>query len=167
MFLGARRKAQRLDFLSLPTMRCGHIHDPHEWSKSGSRYPTFEEAEYTPSLVFTIAVTVTAWATRMGLRVEAIPRLPPVCQSGDVRSLLQFDAIELRSHLMDITGLHLGGTLARTWLSGCQQLISLHRQSLCHRMLSTLARGTSPIDGNPANGHLPSRLGANALEQPM
>ena len=27
----------------------------HEWSKSGSRYPTFEEAEYTPSLVFTIA----------------------------------------------------------------------------------------------------------------
>ena len=113
VFLGARKKAQRLrhnitDFLSLPTMRCGHIHDPHEWSKSGSRYPTFEEAEYTQSLVFTIAVTVTAWATRKGLRVEAIPRLPPVCQSGDVRSLLQFDAIELRSHLMDITGLHLG-----------------------------------------------------------
>ena len=113
VFLGARKKAQRLrhnitEFLSLPTMRCGHIHDPHEWSKSGSRYPTFEEAEYTPSLVFTIAVTVTAWATRMGLRVEAIPRLPPVCQSGDVRSLLQFEATELRSHLMDIMGLHLG-----------------------------------------------------------
>ena len=113
VFLGARRKAQRLrhnitEFLSLPTMRCGHIHDPHEWSKSGARYPTFEEAEYTPSLVFTIAVTVTAWATRMGLRVEAVPRLPPVCQSGDVRSLLQLEATELRSHLMDIMGLHLG-----------------------------------------------------------
>ena len=44
----------------------------------------------------------------MGLQVEAVPRLPPVCQSGDVRSLLQFDATELRSHLMDIMGLHLG-----------------------------------------------------------
>ena len=160
MFLGARRKAQRLrhnitDFLSLPTMRCGHIHDPHEWSKSGSRHPTFEEAEYTPSLVFTLAVTVTAWATRMGLRVEAIPRLPPVCQSGDVRSLF------------NLTPENYGPTLVRTWLGGCQQLISLHRQSLCHRMLPTLVRGISPIDGNPANGHLPSRLGVSALEQPM
>ena len=58
------------------------------------RYPTFEEAEYTPSLVFTIAVTATAWATRMGLRVEAVP-------DCDL-------AKELRSHLMDIMGLHLG-----------------------------------------------------------
>ena len=113
VFLGARRKAQRLrhnisEFLSLPNTRCGHIHDPNEWSKSGSRYPTFEEAEYTPSLVFTIAVTVTAWATRVGLKVEAVPRLPPVCQSGDVRSLLQFEAKDLCFHLMDIMGLHLG-----------------------------------------------------------
>ena len=58
--------------------------------------------------MFTIAVTATAWATRAGLRVEAVPRLPPVCQSGDVRSLLQFEAKDLRTHLMDIMGLHLG-----------------------------------------------------------
>ena len=31
-----------------------------------------------------------------------------MCQSGDVRALLQFEANELRSHLMDIMGLHLG-----------------------------------------------------------
>ena len=81
VFLGARKKAQGLrhnilEFLSLPNMRCGHIHDPQEWSKSGTRYPTFEEAEYTP-LVFIIAVITTSWAIRVGLKVESVPRLPP------------------------------------------------------------------------------------------
>ncbi len=81
VFLGARKKAQGLrhnilEFLSLPNMRCGHIHDPQEWSKSGTRCPTFEEAEYTP-LVFIIAVITTSWAIRVGLKVESVPRLPP------------------------------------------------------------------------------------------
>ena len=70
VFLGARKKAQRLrrnilEFQSLPHMRCGHVRDMGEWTKSGTRYPTFEEAEYTPSLVYTIAVVCTAWSVRL------------------------------------------------------------------------------------------------------
>ena len=113
VFLGARKKAQRLrrniiEFQSLPHMRCGHVHSTEEWTRSGTRYPTFEEAEYTPSLVYTIAVVCTAWSVRNGYKIQPIPRLPPVCQSGDLRPLLDFEAAELRSHMTDIMGLHLG-----------------------------------------------------------
>ena len=52
------------ELAQLPLLRCGHLHDPHEWRRDGTNYPTKEEAEYTPSLVFTLAICLTAWAAR-------------------------------------------------------------------------------------------------------
>ena len=90
------------------TVRCGHIHDPDEWRSSGSgQFSTFNEAEYTPSLVFTLAVCRGAWAARHGYGILSIPRLPPIT-SGDVRPLLHFEPSELREDLMTVMGPHLG-----------------------------------------------------------
>ena len=78
VFLGARKKSQKLrhnipELSMLPSLRCGHIHSTDEWSRTSGRFPTFAEAEYTPSLVFTIAVAVTAWAHRIGWGCQPIP----------------------------------------------------------------------------------------------
>ena len=79
VFMGARKKAQRLrhnipEISLLPSLRCGHVHSQHEWSRTSSGFPTFAESEYTPSLVFTIAVASTAWAKKVGWACESIPR---------------------------------------------------------------------------------------------
>ena len=119
VFGGARRKAQKFrrnipELASLPAVRCGHIHDPNEWRSSGNgQFSTFNEAEYTPSLVFTLAVCCTAWAARQGYGILAIPRLPPINTSGDVRPLLHFEPSELREDLMNVMGFHLGLTPPR------------------------------------------------------
>ena len=92
-----------------PALRCGHIHDPNEWrSPNSGQFSTFNEAEYTPSLVFTLAVCCAAWAARQGYGILAIPRLPPIATSGDVRPLLPFEPSELRGDLMTVMGFHLG-----------------------------------------------------------
>ena len=113
VFLGARRKGQRIrhslpELQQLPSLRCGHVHAEDEWKRTGMEFPTFAEAEYTPSLVFTLAVCATAWAIKQGYAVEAVPRLPPIQLSGDVRPLVQFPPQVLRSELMDVMGFHLG-----------------------------------------------------------
>ena len=113
VFMGARKKAQKLrhnlpELSMLPSLRCGHVHDTAEWSRTSSGFPTFAEAEYTPSLVFTIAVAATAWAHKMGWACESTPRLPPIHVSGDVRGLLTFPPEFLRSDLMLVTALHMG-----------------------------------------------------------
>ena len=113
VFLGARRKGQRIrhsipELQQLPSLRCGHIHAVDEWKRTGAEFPTFSEAEYTPSLVFTLAICATAWAIKHGYAVEAVPRLPPIQLSGDVRPLLHFPPDVLRSELMDVMGFHLG-----------------------------------------------------------
>jgi len=113
VFQGARRKCQRIrhnvnELSMLPSLRCGHIHHPHEWHRSGSKFPTKEEAEYTPSLVFTLAVCLSTWAVRRGFAIMGIARLPPIQTSGDVRSLLDWPAATLRTDLMTATALHLG-----------------------------------------------------------
>ena len=113
VFMGARRKAQRLrhnvpEISMLPSLKCGHVHSQHEWSRTSSGFPTFAESEYTPSLVFTIAVAATAWAKKVGWACESIPRLPPIHVTGDVRGLLEFPPEFLRSDLMLVTALHLG-----------------------------------------------------------
>ena len=88
--------------------RCS-IHDPREWSSPvDGGFATFAEAEYTPSLVFTLAVACTAWAASRGYHVTQVPRLPPISLSGDHRPLLQFEPSELRQDLMDVMGFHLG-----------------------------------------------------------
>ena len=113
VFLGARRKGQRIrhslqELQQLPPLRCGHVHSGDEWRRTGAEFPTFAEAEYTPSLVFTLAICATAWAVKHGYAIEAIPRLPPIQISGDVRPLLQFPPACLRQDLMDVMGFHLG-----------------------------------------------------------
>ena len=113
VFLEARRKGQRIrhslpELQQLPSLRCGHVHAEDEWKRTGMEFPTFAEAEYTPSLVFTLAVCATAWAIKHGYAVEAVPRLPPIQLSGDVRPLVQFPPQVLRSELMDVMGFHLG-----------------------------------------------------------
>ena len=113
VFFGARRKGQRIrhslpELQQLPPLRCGHVHAVDEWKRTGMEFPTFAEAEYTPSLVFTLAVCATAWAIKHGYAVEAVPRLPPIQLSGDVRPLVQFPPQVLRSELMDAMGFHLG-----------------------------------------------------------
>ena len=113
VFLGARKKSQKLrhnipELAMLPSLRCGHIHSSDEWSPTSGGFPTFAEAEYTPSLVFTIAVAVTAWAHRMGWACTPIPRLPPIQTTGDVRGLLTFPPEVLREDLMLVTALHMG-----------------------------------------------------------
>ena len=57
VFQGARCKFQKirhnLDELNLlPEVTCGHVHAKDEWSRKDNSFPTYEEAEYTPSLVF-------------------------------------------------------------------------------------------------------------------
>ena len=111
--MGARKKGQRIrhniiELNLLPDLTCGHVHHANEWSRQGENFPTYEEAEYTPSLVFTLAVCATAWATKQGMRVEPIPRLPPIQSTGDVRPLLDLDPSFLRKDLMTVTALHLG-----------------------------------------------------------
>ena len=113
VFLGARKKAQRLrhnvtEFNQLPALRCQHVHDRREWNHSRDGYPTRSESEYTPSLVFTIAICVTAWAAKRNFLIQAVPRLPPICVSGDVRSLLELPPEALRQDMLPIMGFHLG-----------------------------------------------------------
>ena len=113
VFHGARWKGQQIrhnvpELAQLPLLRCGHLHSSQEWKREGTSYPTKEEAEYTPSLVFTLAICLTAWAARQGYAITAIPRLPPIQASGDVRPLLAWPASALRSDLMTVMALHLG-----------------------------------------------------------
>ena len=113
VFQGARRKGRRIrhnaqELSQLPPLRCGHVHHAQEWQRNADSFPSKEEAEYTPSLVFTLAICLTSWAARRGYAVVAIPRLPPIQTSGDVRPLLAWPASALRSDLMTAMALHLG-----------------------------------------------------------
>eukprot|EP00435_Cladocopium_sp_Y103_P018485 s228_g4.t1 len=113
VFLGARRKAQQIrhnlsELAALPQLRCGHVHRHDEWARTTQGFPTKEEAEYTPSLVFTLAICATAWAAKRGFLVERIHRLPPISTTGDVRSLMDLDPALLRQDLMTPMALHLG-----------------------------------------------------------
>ena len=63
-----------------PALHCHHTHAADEWQpyiQDGQRvFPSKEEAEYTASLTFGIAVSASWWAARMGLA----PRAPsPLC----------------------------------------------------------------------------------------
>ncbi len=99
VFLGAR-SSNLPELTMLPSLRCGHFRSPDEWPRtSDAVFPTFAEAEYTPSLVFTIAVAATAWARKTGWGCEPIPRLPPIHTTDDVRGLLAFPPEALCSDL--------------------------------------------------------------------
>ena len=89
--MGARCKAQCLrhnidEIASWPDLQCHHTHGADEWQpylQDGQRvFPSKEEAEYTASLAFGIAVSASWWAVRMGLAKLHVPRFPFVETAG-------------------------------------------------------------------------------------
>ena len=88
------------------------MHDPNEWEpwvEGGQRhYPSTEEAEYTASLCFLIAVTVSRWAIRKGFAKMPIPRTPQTMPHGERISWLQIDPRAMREWAMLPTAVQLG-----------------------------------------------------------
>ena len=116
-FMGARCKAQRLrrnidEIAQWPALHCHHTHAADEWQpylQDGQRvFPSKEEAEYTASLAFGIAVSASWWAARMGLAKLHVPRFPFVETAGRREHWLQIDPRALRKWAMAPTAIALG-----------------------------------------------------------
>ena len=116
-FMGARCKAQRLrhnidEIAQWPALHCHHTHAADEWQpylQRGQRvFPSKEEAEYTASLAFGIAVSASWWAARMGLAKLHVPRFPFVESAGRREHWLQIDPRALREWAMAPTAIALG-----------------------------------------------------------
>ena len=116
-FMGARCKAQRLrhnidEIAQWPALRCRHTHAADEWQpylQDGQRvFPSKEEAEYTASLAFGIAVSASWWAARMGLAKLHVPRFPFVETAGRREHWLQINPRALREWAMAPTAIALG-----------------------------------------------------------
>eukprot|EP00435_Cladocopium_sp_Y103_P024743 s3584_g6.t1 len=106
---GARCKQQLLrhnieEIQQWPVAACHHVHDPEEWTpytSEGRRvYPSKEEAEYTATLAYAIAVSASWWAARLGLAPLAVPRMPPFCATGRREHWLDLDPQALREWAM-------------------------------------------------------------------
>ena len=116
-FMGARCKAQRLrhnidEIASWPDLQCHHTHAADEWQpylQDGQRvFPSREDAEYTASLAFGIAVSASWWAARMGLAKLHVPRFPFVETTGRREHWLHIDPRALREWAMAPTAVCLG-----------------------------------------------------------
>ena len=132
-YLATRRKAQTIrhnvdEMRKLPNLICAHTHDAAEWrpirSSNGSvYYPSREESEYTASLVFTIAVSCSFWATQRGFAKLHISRLPSVECSGDRSSWLQLPADTFRARAMVSTAIQVGLLPLQARQQGCPQRV--------------------------------------------
>ena len=118
-FQGARRKSQKFrhnlpELAMLPSPVCGHTHSPNEWQPTivdgDTVFHSQDEAEYTASLVFTIVVCASHWATQRGFAVPKLHRLPPMETTGDHAHWLQFSASALREDAMLPTAVFVGLT---------------------------------------------------------
>ena len=116
-FMGARAKSQCLrhnvdEITQWPVLDCHHSHDPREWEPqvtNGQRfYPSHEEAEYTASLSFAIAVAASWWAVRMGKATMHIPRMPPLQCHGCREHWVELDPRCLREWAMAPLAISLG-----------------------------------------------------------
>ena len=116
-FMGARCKAQRLrhnidEIAQWPALHCHHTHAADEWQpylQDGQRvFPSKEEAEYTASLAFGVAVSASWWAARMGLAKLHVPRFPFVETAGRREHWLQIGPRGLREWAMARTAIALG-----------------------------------------------------------
>ena len=116
-FMGARCKAQRLrhnieEIDQWPSLTCHHTHMKGEWDpyvQGGQRvYPSSEEAEYTASLAFGIAVSVSWWAARRGFGKLHVPRFPSVEVAGRREHWVDIDPRALREWAMAPTAVSLG-----------------------------------------------------------
>ena len=114
---GARCKQQKLrhnvqEIADWPAIQCHHIHNPREWEpweSSGQRvYPSKEEAEYTASLCFALAVSCSWWAVRTGRATLHVPRMPTFDTVGRRDTWLDIDSRALRSWAMSPLAIALG-----------------------------------------------------------
>eukprot|EP00435_Cladocopium_sp_Y103_P060929 s497_g22.t1 len=106
---GARCKQQLLrhnidEIKQWPVAACHHVHDPEEWTpytSEGRRiYPSKEEAEYTATLAYAIAVSASWWAVCKGLAVLHVFRVPPFCPTGRREHWLDLDPRAFREWAM-------------------------------------------------------------------
>jgi hypothetical protein len=91
---GARCKQQRIrysigDFSLWPPMNCHLIHNPGEWEpqvvEGRTCWPSREEAEYTATMAFQVAVSTSWWAMRLGYARMRVPRLLQAESTGNRR----------------------------------------------------------------------------------
>ena len=82
------------------SLQCHHVHSDQEWTPvqvdGVTICPSAHKAEYSASLVFAIAISVSWWAARTGYAVMAIPRLPPDECVGRQVHWLDFDPRSMR-----------------------------------------------------------------------
>ena len=118
-FMGARAKSQCLrhnveEINQWPPLDCHHTHDPKEWDpvvvKGARFYPSKEEAEYTASLSFAIAVALSWWAARTGRATLHVPRMPLIQCQGRRDHWLSYDPRSMRQWAMAPMAISLGLT---------------------------------------------------------
>jgi len=93
---------------------CFHLHDKDEWKpvfdeeKKMWFYPSSEEAEYTASLAFSLAVAFTMAACRLGKASLSMPRMPAREATGCRCGWSKFDPRALRQWLMVVQARQIG-----------------------------------------------------------
>ena len=109
VYFAARNKAQSLlanfeEARKLETGECRHLHSSNAWEpefRDGKWwYPSEQEAEYTPALAFSMAVSLSMAACRLGRAQLKIPRMPKVSAWGSRLGWELYNPDVLRSWLM-------------------------------------------------------------------
>ena len=118
VFMSARCKHQRLrhnirEIESIHPCECHHQHaawewDPWEDTQGRHQFPSKEEAEYSATLAFAIAVSVSWWAARVGHARLHVPRMPPLEACGRRQHWLEIDPRAMRSWAMTPLAITLG-----------------------------------------------------------
>jgi len=118
-YFAARCKYQWLaanfdEITLLQVDECFHLHDKDEWKPVFNEetkvwfYPSSEEAEYTASLAFSLAVAFTMAACRLGKASLTIPRMPAREATGCRCGWSKFDQRALRQWLMVVQARQIG-----------------------------------------------------------
>ena len=116
-FFAARCKLQSVaanfeEMKNVQTGECRHIHTEGSWKphKADGKwvYPALEEAEYTPSLAFTMAVATSFWAIRVGRAKLRVFRYPEKAEWGSRLHWEDYNPQALRSWIMPVQARALG-----------------------------------------------------------
>jgi len=103
---------EEIELLNVPN--CLHLHDKDEWKPFFNDdtqswfYPSSQEAEYTASLAFSLAVAFTMAACRLGKASMSIPRMPAREATGCRCGWSKFDSRALRQWLMVVQAKQIG-----------------------------------------------------------
>ena len=116
--MSARCKHQRLrrnihEIELIHPRECHHQHAAWEWDRwedtqGRHQFPSQEEAEYSATLAFAIAVLVSWWAVREGHARLHVPRMPPLEACGRRQHWLDIDPRAMRSWAMTPLAITLG-----------------------------------------------------------